>query len=222
MCEYIVMPEQCCFPIKNTTTLEQAALVEPLSIGVYSAKLAQPLKGARVAILGAGPIGLSVLMPALLQGVEKVYVTDKLDNRLDAARKAGAAWTGNPDKQDIVADILAREPDQLDTVIECCGQQEALDQAIELLKPGGKLVITGIPQVDRISLSIDNMRRKEICIQNVRRQNECVQAAIDLIEGGKANVAALATHRFDLAQAQEAFDLVDNYRNGVIKAMITV
>jgi len=222
LCEYIVMPEECCFPIKKNTSLEQAALVEPLSVGVYSAKLSMPLKDARIAILGCGPIGLCTLRSCLLHGTKKIYATDKIDSRLDAARRAGASWTGNPDRQNIVADILTQEPDQLDTVIECCGQQAAVDQAIELLKPGGKLVLVGIPKVDRISFPIDVMRRKEICVQNVRRQNECVQPAIDLIENGRANLDFMITHRYDLEHVMEAFDLVDQYRDGVVKAMIRI
>ena len=202
--------------------MEQAALVEPLSIGTYGAKLAKPVEGSTIAILGSGPIGLSVLLPCLAMGVKKVYMTDRIDHRLEVARRAGASWTGNPDKHDIVTDILAQEPQQIDTVIECCGQQSAMDQAIDLLKPGGKLVVVGIPQVDRISLAIDVMRRKEICLQNCRRQNECVQPALDYVESGTINPDFMITHRFDLADAKEAFDLVDQYRDGVIKAIITI
>jgi len=222
LCEYIVMPEQSCFLIKPDTTLEQAAIVEPLSIGVYSVKLSIPMQGARIGILGCGPIGLSVLMPALVQGAEKVYVTDKIDLRLNVARRAGAAWTGNPDKEDVVAKICDQEPLLLDAVFECCGQQEALDQAVQLLKPGGKLIIVGIPEIDRVSFSIDDIRRKEICIQNVRRQNKCVRPAIDLIESGRINVDFMITHRFTLEQTKEALDLVADYRDGVVKAMISM
>jgi len=222
LCEYIVMPEENCYPIKISTTLEQAALAEPLSIGTYSVKLAGKIKGARIAILGCGPIGLSVLLPSLLQGAARIYATDKIDHRLDVARRAGASWTGNPDRQGIVTGILGAEPGQMDIVFECCGQQSAIDQAIEILKPGGKLVITGIPQVERISLQIDIARRKEICIQNVRRQNECMQPALDLIERGKASVDFMVTHRYNLSDAKEAFDLVDQYRDGVVKAMIKI
>lgn len=222
LCEYIVMPEECCFPIKKKTSLEQAALVEPLSIGVYSAKLALPLKNTRIAILGCGPIGLCTLRSCLKQGAKKIYATDKIGSRLAAARHAGALWTGNPDKQDVVSAILRQEPKQLDTVIECCGQQSAVNQAIELLKPGGKLVLVGIPREDSISFPIDVMRRKEICVQNVRRQNECIQPAIDFIESGKAGLDFMITHRYDLNHVKEAFDLVDKYRDGVIKAMIKI
>lgn len=218
--EYLVMPENSCFPIADGMTLTQAALSEPLAIGVYAVRLSIPMAGARIGILGAGPIGLSVLTAARAEGVAAVYMTDRLDDRLAVARGAGAKWTGNPDSQDVVDGILDAESLGLDTVFECCGQQEALDQAVRLLKPGGKLMLVGIPESDRVSFSIDLLRRKEICVQNVRRQNESVQATLDGLASGALDVDFMVTHRFPLACAREAFDLVAGYRDGVVKAMV--
>jgi len=220
--EFIVMPAECCYRVGKGTTLEQAAIVEPLSIGVYAVQTSAPMRGARVGILGAGPIGLSVLLAARLRRAAKIYMTDKIDARLAVARRAGAGWTGNPAQLDIVAEIAKQEPLLLDVVFECCGQQEALDQAVELLRPGGRLMLVGIPEVDRVSFDISTLRRREICIQNVRRQNACVQPAVDLIEKGKIDVDFMITHRFPLEQAEAAFDLVAGYRDGVVKAMINL
>ncbi len=220
--EYLVMPEDCCFPIPQGMSLEQACLAEPLSIGVYAMKLSGTVKGARIGILGAGPIGLSVMLAARNQGIERIHMTDRIDARLATARQAGATWAGNPDRDDVVEAIATREPLLLDTVFECCGQQDAVDQAVDLLKPGGKLMLVGIPETDRISLTIDKARRKELCLQNVRRQNHCMQAALDLIATGTVNVDFMVTHRFGLADTQRAFDLVHAYGDGVIKAVIAV
>lgn len=218
--EYIIMPQECCFKIKDSMTFEQAAISEPLAIGVYSVKQSIPMQDAKVGILGAGPIGLSVLLPARVQGAEKIYVTDRIDDRVEVAKKVGADWAGNPDTQNIVEDILKEEPNGLDVVFECCGQQEALDEAIELLKPGGKLMLIGIPAVDKVSFSIDKLRRKEICVQNVRRQVDCVQDALDMIDDKQIDVDFMATHHFTFDKTKDAFDLVANYKDGVIKAMI--
>jgi L-iditol 2-dehydrogenase len=218
--DLMVMPEDCCFPVAAGTSFEHAALAEPLSIAVYAAAFAAPAKNAAIGILGSGPIGLSVLLCARRAGEARIYVTDRIDNRLNVARAAGATWTGNPDTEDIVKTISEREPLLLDAVLECCGKQEAMDQAVEILKPGGKLVLVGIPEVDRISFCIDKLRRKEISIQNIRRQNECFQAAVDLIEQRGISVDFMVTHRFPLEETKEAFDLVESYRDGVVKAMI--
>jgi L-iditol 2-dehydrogenase len=219
--EFIVMPEHCCFHLKDETTLEEGVVSEPLAIGVYACQLAGDLKGTRIGILGSGPIGFSVLLPARAQGAGKVYMTDKIDARLAMVKAAGADWTGNVDQIDAVAAIAAEEPLLLDYVFECCGQQEAVDQAVQMLRPGGKLVMIGIPEVDRISFQIDLMRRKEICFQNVRRQNECTGKTIDLIEDRTLPAASMVTHHFPFEQTKEAFDLVAGYQDGVMKAMIT-
>ncbi|MHC4653891.1 MAG: alcohol dehydrogenase catalytic domain-containing protein [Planctomycetota bacterium] len=220
LCEYIIMPEDSCFPTAGAITLEQAALCEPFSIGVYGVKSAELSQNAKIAILGTGPIGLSVLLAAKVEKAAKIYVTDKIDTRLEAARGVGVSWAGNPDRDDIVKDILGAEPLGLDVVIECCGQQEALDQAFDILKPGGRLVIIGTARKERISFDIDTFKRKELSINYIRRQNHCVQATLDLIKSGEVNVDFMITHNFPLEETQKAFDLVAGYRDGVIKAMI--
>jgi L-iditol 2-dehydrogenase len=222
LAEYIVLPEGNCFPIPDTMTLDQAALVEPLSIGVYAVSLSLPMSSAAIGILGAGPIGLSVLLPARAQGAARVYMTDKIDARLQRARRAGADWTGNPDTEDVVGAIARLEPYLLDAVFECSGDQAAMDQAIQLLKPGGKLLLIGIPgALNRVSFDINLLRRKEICIQNVRRQNHCVQRTLDLIATKAVDVDIMVTHHLPFAQTQEGFDRVADYRDGVVKAIVT-
>lgn len=220
--QLIAMPSECCFKIPDSLSFEQAALAEPLSIGIYAGKLAGDLTGRKVAVLGFGPIGISVSVPLLKSGIDALYVTDRIQERLDAAKAQGAAWVGNPDRTDVVAAVADQEPALLDCVFECCGQQEALDQAIEMLKPGGMLLLVGIPQVDRVEFSIDLMRRKEIRIQNVRRQNHCMQSAIDFLTNNPGLMDFMLTHRYTLDQSKEAFDIVDSYSDGVIKAMISV
>jgi L-iditol 2-dehydrogenase len=222
LCEYLVTPQECCFPTNGAITLEQAALCEPLSIGAYAVKRAHLPKDADVAILGAGPIGLSCLLNVNAENAKACYMTEKIDERVEGAKQGGATWVGNPNDQDIVKEILKRQPAGMDVVFECAGQQETIDQALELLEPGGKFVLIGSPRTDRVSFDIDRIRRKEITIVNIRRQNKCTQGAIDLIASGKINVDFMITHRFPLEETKKAFDLVACYRDGVIKAMISL
>ncbi len=223
--EFLVMPEECLYPIPPAMTLDQAVLCEPLSIALYAVRQAglgpAPAMGMAVGILGAGPIGLSVLLCARHLGARRLFVTDLLEHRTRLAAQAGAAWVGIPGREDVAPDILAREPAGLDIVFECAGQPEAMEQAIDLLKPGGRLMLIGIPRSDRISLPIDLLRRKEITLVNVRRQNRCVPEVVDLLAAGKIQADFLVTHHFGCGQAQAAFELVSGYANGVVKAMIT-
>jgi len=91
-----------------------------------------------------------------------------------------------------------------------------------VLKPGGTVLMIGIPESDRVSFDVHNLRRKEIRLQNVRRQNRCVAAAIDLVSSGTIDVDQLVTHHFPLAESQRAFDLVADYRDGVVKAIVHI
>lgn len=218
--EYIVIPESSCYRIPPTMSFDQATLAEPVSIAVYAAKKASPLKGARIAVLGTGPIGLSVLIVAKLHGAAKIYATDRIPERLAVARRLGADWIADPSVADVVDEISSLEPLGLDVVYECCGDQEAIDQAIRILAPGGKLMVIGIPAVPRISFDVDDVRRKELLIDHVRRQTRCVEEAIQKIERHEIEVGDLVTHRFPFERAKEAFDLVAEYRDGVVKALI--
>ncbi len=217
---YIVMPETSCFKIPDTMSWDEAAISEPLAIGVYAVRQSIPMQDAKVGILGFGPIGMSVMLPALAKGAANIYVTDKIEGRLVKAREVGAIWAGNPDKEDIVSKILEHEPAGLDVIFECCGQQSAIDQAVDLLKPGGKIMIVGIPETDRWSFSVDKLRHKEITIGNVRRQNHSLEETLDMLANEKVNIKPMVTHRFAFANTQEAFDLVAGYHDGVMKAMI--
>jgi L-iditol 2-dehydrogenase len=217
--DFLVMPEDCCYSAKGLTA-DQAALVEPLTIGHYAVQLSGDLEGKKIGILGSGPIGLSVLLAAQAAGASAIYVTDRLDYRLEAARQQGATWTGNPDRTDIVFDIIKREPLELDVVFECCGQQIALDRAVELCKPMGRLLIVGIPETDHISFAVHNARRKGLTLVNVRRQNECIDPVINLIREGRIKPDFMITHRFSLDQAAKAFELLAGYRDGIIKAVV--
>jgi L-iditol 2-dehydrogenase len=220
LCEYIVMPEHCCFPVGNEMSFAQAVLCEPLAIALYAVKQASVQPNWEIGILGAGPIGLSCMISAKADGASSFYVTDKVKERVEIAAKAGATWAGNPDQEDVVKAILAQKPAGLDVVFECAGKQETIDQAVDLLKPGGRLMLIGIPRIKRISFVIEKLRRKEITVIDVRRQNKCEQAAIDAVASGKIDVDFMATHKFSLEQTQEAFDIVADYRDGVVKALI--
>jgi L-iditol 2-dehydrogenase len=222
LCEYIVMPERSCYPTEGRITEEQGAICEPLSIGIYSVKQADLKKGETVAILGAGPIGLSCLLSAKANEIEPCYMTEKVDERIEVAKSAGASWVGNPEKEDVVEGILSQEPTGIDVVFECVGQQETIDQSVKILKPGGNLMLIGIPRTDTVSIDIHTLRRKEGTLINVRRQNKCTQLAIDMIAEGKIDVDFMITHRFCLEETGQALDMVSGYRDGVVKAIIKI
>jgi L-iditol 2-dehydrogenase len=218
--EYIVMPERSCFKLNGKLTPDHGSISEPMAIGVYAVKKSGAASGNNIAILGFGPIGMSVMLAAKATGIKNIFITDLIDKRLSVAIKEGASVTGNPLNDNIVGKILSSDEAGPDIVFECCGKQEALDQAVDLLKPGGKLVVVGIPEFDTWSVNVEKTRRKEISLQFIRRQVDCVEPALDLMKNGSISIENMITHRFPFERTKEAFDLVAGYRDGVMKAMI--
>ncbi|MDA3879816.1 MAG: alcohol dehydrogenase catalytic domain-containing protein [Prolixibacteraceae bacterium] len=216
LAEYIVMPETQCIKLQGGLQPDHGATSEPLAIGCYAVKQARIKPTNSIAIIGFGPIGMSVLQMAKANGVETILVSEKINERGSIARKNGAKWVVNPLEENVLetADI------QFDVVFECCGQQDAMDTAVELLKPGGKLMVVGIPEFDRWSFCADVARRKELSFTHIRRQNDCTHQALDMIKEGEVDGSAMITHHFRFDQIAEAFDMVKNYRDGVMKAMI--
>lgn len=220
LCEFLAMPEENCFPIADNLTLGEATVSEPLAIAIYAVRQAGLRRGACVGILGLGPIGRTVQLAAVDAGCGPTYGTDLIDARCAAALDAGFELVANPSQEDAVAAILEQHPLGLDVVFECCGKQAALDNAVELLRPGGTLAIIGIPELERISFNPETIRRRELTIVNIRRQRGCVSAALDLITRRQSDIRKLITHHLPFEASDEAFDLVANYRDGVVKAMI--
>jgi len=220
MCQLLVMPAACCFKVPEAMSVGAAVMVEPFAIALHAQRLFGDVSGKRFGVLGAGPIGLCVLGALRLGGAQAVAVTDRLAYRLDMAAALGASSTHHTERNDTVREISAAFPHGLDAVFDCSGEQAALDQAVELLAPGGSLVIVGIPEADRVSFDINTLRRKELDLINVRRQNDCTQDAVDLLARGALDLDPVVTHHFGLSESQQAFDVVANYRDDVEKALI--
>ena len=218
--EYLVMPEFTCFRVTGSLSRVEAALIEPLSIGVYAVRLADSQNPAVAAIFGAGPIGLSILMKLKADGFEHITMIEPLAYRLEKAGEIGANLLIDPETQDIEGRVKRVYEALIDVVFEASGEQDALDNALRILKPGGKLVLVGIPPDAKYSFNMDLMRRKEITVINVRRQNNAVEEAIELVGSGKIDVEKMVTHHFKLEETGTAFDLVEGYKDEVIKAMI--
>ncbi len=218
--ELAVVPAANCLPLPDAVSLDMAALAEPLSVGLYAVRLGEAYPAARIAILGCGPIGLSVLLCAKVQAPCTVYMTDLLPPRLELARRCGADFAFDAAGTDAAAAIAEHEPFGLDLVFECTGDPACIDQAAELLTPGGMLVQVGIPGAPRIEFDPHPFRVKELSVRNVRRQKECVAPVLRMLADGQLDAAPLVTHHFPLDRIGDAFELVAGYRDGVVKAMV--
>jgi len=219
--QQILVPARSCFPLPETIDDATAVLLEPLGVAIHAVDLAKIRVGHRVAILGAGPIGLCILQVARLAGADAVYVTDKFPWRLDLARRLGATQTWCCDQTDAVAAVRAATGGRgVDVAIEAAWCDGSVDQAAEMLVHGGRLVVAGIPEDDRLSLKHSTARRKGLTIVMVRRMKHAYPRAIRLVVRGAVDLGPLVSHRFPLEKAAEAFALNAEYRDGVVKAIV--
>jgi threonine dehydrogenase-like Zn-dependent dehydrogenase len=150
-----------------------------------------------------------------------VLVTEPLPARRALAAKLGAEQVLDPEEAEPVATALGLT-DGLgpDVVFECAGSLRTPQQAIDMCRPRGRLLWVGIPPGDTTTHSIHEARRKELTLLMARRFLATDPQAIDLAASGKADLACLITHRFGLAETEAAFALVEQYADGVIKALI--
>ncbi|HEY3297867.1 MAG TPA: alcohol dehydrogenase catalytic domain-containing protein [Armatimonadota bacterium] len=219
--EFAVWPEHFMEKIPDHMTLGEAAMLEPLGVGMYAVDLAGDIRGKDVVILGSGAVGLSVLQCALSAGAGKVYVTDLIDTRLELARKLGADKTFDATDPDIMQSIiLANGGNEPAVVFEAAGENDAVQMATELVRPGGNVVIIGIPYDDNMVVSAGTVRRKGLRLQMVRRSNKTLRRCVQLVSGGKADVASYITHRFPLDRISEAFQIAGERRDGAIRVLI--
>jgi L-iditol 2-dehydrogenase len=222
LAERAVVPAGCCFKIPESVSLDEAMLAEPLSVALHATRLAQLADGMRIAILGTGPIGLSVMLCAKTNVNCIVAATDLLDERLAVAKRCGADVTVNARQADVAPECARAGLSEFDVVFECSGDPACVNQGLSLLSPGGAVILVGIPPTDSISFDPHVVRRNELRLQGVRRQNQCVEPVIELLADRRLDASPLVTHRFPIDRVSAAFEMVADYRDGVIKAVIDV
>jgi L-iditol 2-dehydrogenase len=198
--ELVAWPERSIHQLSDDLDDSVECLIEPLAIGIHAIDLAQSpggsLGGARVAVLGAGPIGLMIIALARRAGAASILATDPLPHRQDAARAFGAttAVTGPPEPREAAFDI----------VFEAAGEQAAVDDAIDLAAPGGTVVLVGIPAEEQTSFRAAVARRKGLVLKLTRRSTVATfRRAVRLAEDRALDLPALVTRRVPLEDFED-------------------
>ena len=221
--EYTIMPAENCFPLPEGFTADEGAMLEPLGIAIHAVDLSHLKPGQTIAVLGAGPIGLLVAAVAKAAGAGAIYVTEPQAHRRQFALEYVADAALNPDDTDVVAEIVRMTDGRgVDIAFECAGAPETPDQAAAMVRPGGKVIVAGIPSSDKMTFTASTTRRKGLTIKMVRRMKHTYPRAIRMVERGMVDVKALVTHTFSLERIADAFELVAGYDDGVLRAVIRV
>jgi L-iditol 2-dehydrogenase len=194
--EYLSWPTTALHPLPDSMDGVTGALLEPLGVAIHAFDLGHVHLGDDVAVVGCGPIGLLIAQVARAAGARIALAVDPLEHRRAAAEAAGAELVAAPE------DVPSLE---VDVAFEAAGTDAGVDLAMRATRPGGRLVLAGIPGDDRTSFSAGLARRRGLTIVLVRRMGEVYPRAIQLVERGAVDVGSLVTDRYPLAEAAEAF-----------------
>lgn len=221
--EYITMPAKNCIPLPEGFTPDDGVLLETLGIAIHSVDLASLKPGYTVAILGAGPIGLLTAAVAKAAGASEIYMTEPIAYRRQFALDTIADEALDPFQTDIVAEILNRTGGRgVDVAFEAAGAAGTPAQAAEITRPGGKVIVSGIPSDDTIMLKAGTVRRKGLTIKLVRRMKHTYPRAIHMVQTGMVNIKPLVTQSFPFNQVERAFNLASTRAEGVFKVTLHI
>jgi L-iditol 2-dehydrogenase len=227
--EWLAWSEKSLFPIPDSISDEDGAMLEPLGIAIHAVDLGKLKAGMTVGVFGCGPIGLLILQMAKLAGAANIIATDKFAHRVEAAKTFGASQAflvdENPRGSELALSMVemieaATQGRGVDVAFEAAGTQAAVDTAFDAVSTGGKVVLAGIPDDDKTSFTASLARRKGLTIKLVRRMKHTYPRAIELVSKGLVDVRSIVTHRFPLEQAAEAFRVAER-REG-LKIIIEV
>jgi D-xylulose reductase len=219
---YVVHPAAYTFRLPDNVSFAEGAMVEPFAVGMQAASKAKIVPGDTAVVLGAGPIGTMVAIAALAGGCARAIVADLAQPKLDIAARYSGVTPLNITETDIVAEVL-RQTDGwgADVVFECSGSPRAWDSIAGLPRPGGSIVVVGLP-VEPVAFDVATLSTRELRIESVFRYAHQYERAIALIASGKVDLKPLITETFPFEKSIPAFERAAEGRPADVKLQIVV
>lgn len=208
----IVAPSQC-LKVSSHVTLGEAACAEPLAVCIHAMNQVKNLKGKRVLVCGAGPIG--ALCTGLLSqaSAAEIIVTDLHDFPLKTALKMGATDTINVTSSSQDLEKYIQGKGYFDIVFECSAAASAIKTAFKALKPKGILVQVGVSGDTAIPLSL--LVSKEIQFIGSHRFHSEFKQAVDMLNRREINVRPIISATFPMADVKTAFEIAANRKRSI-------
>jgi D-xylulose reductase len=217
--ETVVHPAMFTFKLPDNVSYGEGALVEPLSVGLQAVKKAAIQAGDVAVVSGCGTIGMVTAMAALASGCSKVIITDVVQPKLDIASHFGMIAV-NITKQDLKTVVNGiTDGWGVDVVFEASGNESAVLQAFEPLRPGGRVVFIGMP-VKPVPVDIVAAQAKEARMETIFRYAHIYPRALGLMASGKIDVKPLITDRYKFEDSIKAFEYAANPRPNSVKVII--
>ena len=220
MAEYVVVPWWIIYRLPDAVSFEEAALIEPASVGLHAARITPVDVNDVVAVVGAGQIGLFAMQGARVKGAGKIVVLDVKEERLALARKLGADLTINPTSTDVTAEmqrVIGRP--EADAVLEAVGTETTVTLALSLTKQGGDATLIG-NVTPRIQVSLQDIVLRELTVRGSCAVAGEYRAALDLIASGRIQAKPMISRVMPLSKGQEAFDALHRGEPGLMKIVL--
>ncbi len=206
-----------CVKVADHVPLRLAALAEPFSVGLHGVSRAGPLLGKRVLVSGCGPIGVLAIAAARAHGAAEITATDVVDEPLAIARAMGADRTINVAQDKTWVSRHSADKGTFDVMLECSGNERALRDGLEVMRPRGVVVQLGLG--GDVSIPQNMVVSKELSICGSFRFHAEFALAVRLINEGRVDLSPVVTHTFPMLQAREAFELASD-RKQAMKVLI--
>ena len=202
LAEYVLTPDTQIYPVSNGLNPLHLAFIEPLACSIRGLDLANLNGGEKVAVLGGGVIGLLVVQLAKLAGASEIVLITRQKFRRDVALKIGATRVIDPNSEDVNTAVT-----NMDVVFECAGAVETFQQAQNIARRGGSVIVLGLTAAD-VTLEVNpfNIVVNELRIQGSFLNPLTQGRAAELVESGKLNLDILISKVVDLAGVQAILD----------------
>ncbi len=219
--EYFPIPADKVLKLSATVSLDQAAMIEPVSVGVHALRRGGGASGKKVLVLGAGTIGQLTAQVARASGAQAVMITDISDYKLDMARRCGLEFVVNPQQENLEAAILrAFGPARADLILECVGVEATITQAIDYARKGTTIVVVGVfGERPRVNLGLVQDRELSL-VGTLMYQRPDYERAIELVSSGEMQLDPLITNRFPFDDYADAYHFIEGAGGKTMKVMI--
>lgn len=221
--EYFAVDASKVTPLPDNMTYNEGAMIEPLAVTVHAAKRFPDLKGAKAAVLGAGPIGILLAQSCKALGAEKVMITDISDYRLQLAKSVGADYAVNTKEKDF-GEALEEcfGPDKADVIYECAGSDITMGQAIKYARKGSTIILVAVfGKMASVDLAVLNDHELDLNTSMMYRHEDYVDA-IRFVSEGKIQLKPLMSKHFAFSDYAEAYEYIDSHRETTMKVLIDV
>jgi L-iditol 2-dehydrogenase len=212
LCEYVTIGSTFAHDVPDAVSDDAAALFEPLSVAIATARKAGITGGSRVLIAGAGPVGVLTAQVARAFGATEIVVSDISADRRANATRYGATRVIDP------ADESVHDLD-VDAFVDASGAPRAVQDGMRAVRPAGRVVLVGMGG-DAYPIPVSVIQNRELWVTGVFRYADTWPTALELVRTGQVELDSMVTGRFDLDHVEDALN--HDRTDGSIKAVVTV